>query len=57
MSKVYILYKEDNEYQFEVIGAFSSYAAVITWLKSTFKINTVTEVANTKWFIVYEDVR
>ena len=57
MSKVYILYKEDNEYQFDVIGAFSSYAAVTAWLKSTFKINTVTEVADNKWFVVYEDVR
>ena len=59
MSKVYILYKEDNEYQFDVLGVFSSYASVITWLTSKFKlkINPANEVADTKWFIVYEDVR
>ena len=59
MSKVYVLYKEDNEYQFDVLGAFSSYASVVTWLKSKFKfrINCITEVADTKWFIVYEDTR
>ena len=30
MSKVYILYKEDNEY---IVNIFSSLSAMITWLK------------------------
>lgn len=57
MSKVYILYKEDNQYQFSIVGVFSSYASVTTWLKSKFKIGTVAEVCDTEWFIVYEDTR
>ena len=62
MSKVYILYKEDifsNERDVAVVAVFSSYASVVTWLKSKFKfrINCITEVADTKWFIVYEDTR
>ena len=43
MSKVYILYKEDNEYQFDVLGVFSSYAAMLLWLKEQWSFESDVE--------------
>ena len=46
MSKVYILYKEDifsNEGDVDVVGVFSSYSAMLLWLKEQWSFESDVE--------------